>query len=435
MNRRILNLAVPNMISNITVPLLGMVDLALMGHLEDKVYIGAVALGSMIFNFIYWGFGFLRMSTSGFVAQAFGKRDFASVMLNFSRPLLVALMVGFSLILLQWPVAALGFWIIDSSAEVETLARQYFHIRIWAAPATIGLYVFTGWFIGMQNTRLPMFIAIVVNLLNIAFSLFFVRVLGMQSDGVALGTVLAQLSGLLMAILLMKRYYGRLFKYLRPKRLLEKAAVLRFFYVNRDIFIRTLCIIVAISFFTLKSAAAGDEILAVNTLLLQYFMFFSYLVDGYSHAAEALTGRFIGAGNRAGLLKSIRLLFTWGGGMALLFTLVYFFGGELVLRLLTNNPEIITGAMPYLIWTMIVPLTSFAAFIWDGIYIGATASVAMRNAMLVSVLLVYFPVYYLAEPWLGNHGLWLALVLFLGVRGLSLWLMAPKAIFTIAANE
>ena len=429
MNRRILKLAIPNIVSNITVPLLGAVDLALMGHPENKVYIGAVALGSMIFNFIYWGFGFLRMSTSGFVAQAFGQRNFSAVMINLARPLTLAILTGLGLILLQLPIAALGFWIVESSAEVEFFARQYFHIRVIAAPATIALYALTGWFIGMQNTRLPMVIAISVNVFNIVLSVFFVRVMGMAADGVAIGTVMAQYLGLLLAVLLLRRYYKRFFRYYNRKLLWERTAMARFFHVNKNIFIRTLCLIIALSFFTIRSAAAGDTILAVNSLLLQFFMFFSFLIDGYAHAAEALTGRFVGANNRAALRQSVRLLFAWGGGIAAVFTLVYLFGGEAILQLLTSNPEIIAAARPYLLWTAVIPLISFAAFIWDGIYIGATASVQMRNAMLMSTLLVYFPAYYLLQTHFGNHALWLAFVLFLLARGITLGLMAPGAIF------
>ncbi len=298
MNRRILDLAIPNIISNITVPLLGMVDMALMGHLENKAYIGAVAVGSMIFNFIYWAFAFLRMSTSGFVAQAFGRRNFGEVMLNLARPLGLAVLAGLGLIALQWPIALLGFHIIESSAEVEILARQYYHIRIFAAPATIGLYAFTGWFIGMQNTRIPMVIAIAINLINIGISVLFVRGMGMGASGVALGTLIAQYCGLLMAILFLRGYYKKLFSYFRKEHLFERVALWKFFHVNKDIMIRTLCLILALSFFTAKSAARGDTILAVNSLLLQFFMFFSFFIDGYAHAAEALTGRFIGARDR-----------------------------------------------------------------------------------------------------------------------------------------
>ncbi len=429
MNRRILRLAIPNIISNVTVPLLGMVDLALMGHLHDKVFIGAVALGSMIFNFIYWGFGFLRMSTSGFVAQEFGRRDFTQVMLNLARPLTLALLAGLLLVLLQVPVASLAFWLVDSGPEVETYAREYFHIRIYAAPATIGLYAIAGWFIGMQNTRLPMIIAVSVNLLNIVLSYTLVRGFGMLSAGVAFGTLVAQYMGFILALIMLYRYYSRFFRFYEKRLFWERFALGRFFSVNRDILIRTLCLIFALSFFTARSAAMGDTLLAVNSMLLQFFMFFSYLVDGYAHAAEALTGRYVGSGNRIALRNAIRYLFLWGGGIAVVFTAAYLVWGFPILTLLTSNTEVLSGAAPYLFWTVLIPVVSFPAFIWDGIFIGATASGHMRNAMLVSTLLVYFPVYYLSLPYLGNNALWLALLLFLLSRGVSIWLMSPMAIF------
>ncbi len=428
MNRRILQLAVPNIISNVTVPLLGAVDLALMGHLDNKVYIGAVALGSMIFNFIYWGFGFLRMSTSGFVAQEFGRRNFAQVMINLARPLTLAFSAGLLLIILQFPVSSIAFWLVDSGQEVETYARQYFHIRIYAAPATIALYALTGWFIGMQNTRIPMIIAVCVNMANIILSLVFVRWLGMHSEGVALGTLLAQYTGLLLALFLLHRYYGRFFRFYDGRIFWNSLALSRFFSVNRDIFIRTLCLIAALSFFTAKSASMGDTLLAVNSLLLQFFMFFSYLVDGYAHAAEALTGRFTGSGNSGALRTAVRYLFAWGGGIAVLFTIVYLLWAEAILGLMTSNPEVLSASEPYLFWIVLIPIISFSAFIWDGIFIGATASVQMRNSMLISTVLIYFPVYYLSLPFLGNNSLWLALILFLFSRGVSLGLMAPGAI-------
>ncbi len=431
MNNRILRLAVPNIISNITIPLLGMVDMGLMGHLGDERYIGAVAVGSMIFNFIYWGFSFLRMGTSGFVAQDYGRRYFTGVMLTLSRALLVAGAGGVLLILLQKPISMLSFFIIDSSSEVEVLARQYFHIRIFAAPATIGLYALTGWFIGMQNARFPMMITIMVNILNLGFNLLFIKVFGMTSDGVALGTVIAQYSGLATGLFLLHKYYRRIFHYNMPSLVLKKKALLRFFNVNRDIFIRTLCLIFSLSFFTAKSASTGDTILAVNSLLLQYFMFYAYFVDGFAYAAEALSGRYYGAGNRGRLKESIRLLFRWGGGIALVFTITYLSGGRYLIYLLTNNETVISTAMTFFPWIILIPVITFPAFIWDGIYIGTTASVAMRNAMVISTVAVFLPAYYLLEPVLGNHGLWLAFMLFMVSRGVSLTAMAKRAVLNM----
>lgn len=429
MHRRILNLAIPNIISNITIPLLGMVDLALMGHLEDEVYIGAVALGSMIFNFIYWSFSFLRMGTSGFTAQAFGQRDLPESILILARAMLVAGAGALLLLVLQYPIAEVSFRIIDGSSRVEALAREYFHIRIFAAPATMGLYALTGWFLGMQNARIPMIITILVNLMNIGFSFMFIRVFGMTSDGVALGTVLAQYSGLIVAIWFLVKYYGKVFRYFKKENLPDKKALARFFKVNKDIFIRTLCLIFTLSFFTTQSARTGDTTLAVNTLLLQFFMLFSFFVDGYAHAAEALMGRYTGSKNSAGLRLSIRLLFLWAAGIAIGFTAIYLVAGEYLLLILTNNRDLIQASEPYFPWIMIIPLITFPAFIWDGIYIGATASAAMRNSMLISTLTIFLPAYYILEPELGNHGLWLAFMIFMASRGITLTLMSGRSIW------
>jgi multidrug resistance protein, MATE family len=428
MNRRILELAIPNIISNLTIPLLGMVDLALMGHLEDKVYIGAVAVGSMIFNFIYWGFSFLRMGTSGFTAQSYGNRDLTELVMILVRAITIALIIGISLLIFQNLLGELSFIIIEAGPEVELLAREYFHIRILAAPATISLYALTGWFLGMQNARIPMLITIIVNILNIGFSFLFIKVFNMRADGVALGTVIAQYSGLVIAIWFLIRFYSRLFRHWEKGAVFAGQALLKFFMVNKDIFIRTLCLIFTLSFFTAQSAKSGETTLAVNSLLMQFFMLFSFLADGYAHAAEALTGRYKGAGNYLKLTGSIKLLFFWAGSIALLFTVLYLFAGNYLILLLTSNDEVIKAAMPYLKWVIAIPLISFPAFIWDGVYIGATASVSMRNSMLISTVMVFLPAYYFLEKIMGNHGLWLAFIIFMATRGITLTLMARKSI-------
>jgi len=430
LNREILNLAIPNIIANITIPMLGMVDLALVGHLESEIYIGAIALGGMIFNIIYWGFGFLRMGTSGFTAQAYGKKDQKEGILVLSRSLMVGIGGAIFLILLQRPIELLGFAVINGSEEVEYFAAEYFRIRIWAAPATLALYSIAGWFIGMQNARVPMIIAIVVNVLNILFNLLFVLGLGMKSDGVALGTVLAQYGGLLTGIVFFIRKHWDLVPLWTYVEMIDWKALKRFFLVNRDIFIRTLCLIFVFSFFTSQSAAQDDLTLAVNTLLLQYFMVFSYLIDGFAYAAEALVGKYIGEQNRPMLARTIRYLFLWGLGISIPFTLTYLFGGERIIWLLTNNADVIQQTMPYLFWIAIVPLVTFSAFLWDGIFIGATASAGMRNTMIVSTLLVFIPAYFIGKPYLLNHGLWLALILFMVSRGISQTLIARKEIFS-----
>jgi multidrug resistance protein, MATE family len=427
MNRRILNLAIPNVISNITVPLLGIVDLTVMGHLGSEVYIGAIAVGGMIFNFIYWGFSFLRMGTSGFAAQAFGKNNKTEIIAILVRALLVALSGALLLIALQYPIEKLSFLIINSSEEVKNFASSYFYIRIWAAPATISLYAFTGWFIGMQNTRIPMMVAITVNLLNIGFNLFFVFVLDMKSDGVAYGTVLAQYCGLALSLFFFRKYFMGYLSFFRRETLQERTALLEFFRVNKDIFIRTLALIFTMSFFTTKSAQTNDTILAVNTLLFQFFIFFSYFVDGFANAGEALTGRYIGALQRQNLIRSVKLIFYWTFGISLVFTLINAIGGAFLLSLMTSNEDIIREAAPYYIWVVFIPLVSFTAFVWDGIYIGATASSYLRNSILVA-LAFFLVTYYLPQGQLGNHGLWFALLLFLAVRGVYLSWFAGRVI-------
>jgi multidrug resistance protein, MATE family len=427
MNRRILNLAIPNVISNITVPLLGIVDLTVMGHLGSEVYIGAIAVGGMIFNFIYWGFSFLRMGTSGFAAQGFGKNNKTEIIAILVRALLVALSGALLLIALQYPIEKLSFLIINSSEEVKNFASSYFYIRIWAAPATISLYAFTGWFIGMQNTKIPMMVAITVNLLNIGFNLFFVFVLDMKSDGVAYGTVLAQYCGLALSLFFFRKYFMGYLSFFRRETLQERTALLEFFRVNKDIFIRTLALIFTMSFFTTKSAQTNDTILAVNTLLFQFFIFFSYFVDGFANAGEALTGRYIGALQKQNLIRSVKLIFYWTFGISLVFTLINAIGGAFLLSLMTSNEDIIREAAPYYIWVVFIPLVSFTAFVWDGIYIGATASSYLRNSILVA-LAFFLVTYYLPQGQLGNHGLWFALLLFLAVRGVYLSWFAGRVI-------
>lgn len=429
MNREILKLAVPNIIANITVPLLGMVDLALVGHLESEVYIGAIALGGMIFNLLYWGFGFLRMGTSGFTAQAYGRQDSSESILILSRSLFVGFTGAILILLLQKPIEIAGFALIKGSSEAEALATEYFRIRVWAAPATLGLYALTGWFIGMQNARIPMIIAIVVNILNIILNFIFVFGFGMKSDGVALGTVFAQYGGLILGGF----FFLKKFKYLicnwSYQRMMKWDALKQFFSVNADIFIRTLCLIFVFSFFTAQSAKENDIILAVNTLLLQYFMIFSYLIDGFAYAAEALVGKAIGEQNHKKLSDTVRWLFIWGAGISILFTFTYVFAGDGILLILTNNPLVINETAPFMFWVGLIPIITFSAFLWDGIYIGATASRGMRNSMIMSTFLVFIPAYYFLQTCLLNHGLWLAMMLFMGSRAVSQSIISRRAIW------
>ena len=349
MNKKILNLAVPNIISNISIPMLGIVDMALMGHLESDAYIGAIALGSLIFNFIYWSLGFLRMGTSGFTAQARGRKDLPEAILVFSRAAFIAMMSAL-LLLLQVPIEKLSFLVLKGESQVEELAMTYFRIRVWAAPAALGQFALLGFFLGMQNARLPMVVLVSTNVINIICNYTFVMKLGMGSDGVAMGTVIAQYSGLFIAIFFFRKYFAKLFKYWSLQATIQWDKLKNFLLINSDIFIRTMCLVVVFSIFTARSASVDlhsegeDTILAVNSILMQFFMFFSFLIDGFAHASEALTGKFIGAKDRNSLVRFIRLIFLWGTGISILFTLIYLLGGNAIFRVLTNNPEVIANA-------------------------------------------------------------------------------------------
>lgn len=423
-DRQILRIALPSIVSNITVPLLGLVDVAIVGHLGAPAYIGAIAVGGLMFNIIYWVFAFLRMGTSGMTSQAYGQRDLPEVMRLLLRSVGVAMAVALCFIVLQTPVRQAAFLLIQPSGEVARLAATYFHICIWGAPAMLGLYALTGWHIGMQNSRTPMLIAIVQNVVNIAASLALVYGCGLKVEGVALGTLIAQWAGLLTGLFLWARHYRRLWKYLRGcgHTLWQADALRRFFGVNRDIFLRTLCLVAVTLYFTSAGASQGEIILAVNTLLMQLFTLFSYVMDGFAFAGEALSGRHIGAQNRQAYRTTVRRLFGWGGAMAVLFTLVYALGGNAFLGLLTDDRQVIASAADYFPWAVAIPAAGIAAFIWDGVLIGATATRPMLLSMAVAAA-CFFAVYFGLRPIMGNHALWLAFLLYLLMRGLvQTWL-------------
>ena len=427
-NKRILQIAVPSIISNITVPLLGLIDVTIVGHLGAAAYIGAIAVGGMLFNIIYWIFGFLRMGTSGMTSQAYGKHDLDEVARLLLRSVGVGLLIAIVLVALQYPIRKLAFTFIQTTEEVERLATLYFRICIWGAPAMLGLYGFAGWFIGMQNSRFPMYIAITQNIVNIAASLCFVYLFHMKVAGVAWGTLTAQYAGFLMALLLWRRYYGGLKKHVAWHEVLKKEAMLRFFQVNRDIFLRTLCLVIVTLFFTSAGAAQGEIVLAVNTLLMQLFTLFSYIMDGFAYSGEALVGKYVGANNRLALYRTVRQLFIWGVGLSTGFTLLYFFGGKSFLGLLTNETSVIREAGNYFYWVLAIPLTGFAAFLWDGIFIGATATRQMFYSMLVASG-SFFLVYYSLHEWMGNHALWLAFIVYLSLRGIMQATLSRKILY------
>ena len=416
MNREILRISIPSIVTNITVPLLGMVDVAIVGHIGNASYIAAIALATMVFNLIYWNFGFLRAGTTGLTAQAYGaenKEEYLNVLV---QGLVIAWSAALLLLVLQWPIAQLCKRFLHSSPTTISLMLTYFYIRIWAAPATISLYVLKGWFLGMQNAASPMWIATILNIVNIVFSLLFVYAFDAGIAGVAWGSVVAQYSGLLLAIIIWIRRYRHLWPDIRWRAALHVRKMVRFFKVNADIFLRSLCLIAVFTFIPYISADMGEEILAANTLLMQLFTLTSYVMDGFAYAGESLVGKYVGARNSELLHKVVRALVWWGVALAVFFTLLFVFGGEELLRVLAKDEDVIGTAMKFMFWTYLLPFTGFAAFIYDGIYIGATASAAMRNVMFVATA-VFFALYSLLAARWGNHALWFAFIFFLIFRG------------------
>jgi len=394
-----------------------MIDVAIVGHMGSAVYIGAVAVGSMIFNLVYWLFGFLRMGASGMTSQALGRRDLTEVTLLLSRSLAIALGIASLLLILQVPLKWIMFWLIGPTVDVAPFASTYFDIVIWGAPASLSLFALSGWCVGMQNTRIPMMVSILQNIVNILASLTLVYGLHMKIEGVALGTVIAQYAGCLMAVLLIRHAYGRLRTYWRLSGTFLRQPMMRFFSINRDIFLRTLCLVSVNLYFTSAGARYGAVILSVNTVLLQLYLLFSYFMDGFAYAGEALGGRYYGARNFPELHQMIRHLFGWALAMTVTYTLLYIIGGRWIFGILTDEPHVLETAADYLSWAWLIPAAGAAAFIWDGLFIGFTATRGMLVSSFVSALL-FFATYLLTAKFMGNHGLWLAQIIYLSMRGI-----------------
>ena len=427
-DREILQIALPSIVSNITVPLLGLVDAAITGHLGSASYIGAISLGGMLFNVIYWVFAFLRMGTSGLTAQAYGKSASGSeersseVVQWLLRSQFIGLCIAAALLLLQCPIFELAMLIMRPGEDVRAITQTYFHICIWGAPAMLGLFGLNGWFIGMQNSRVPMMIAVTQNVVNIVASLCFVYGLGMKVEGVAMGTLIAQWCGFLMGLFLcvnvfFKRGGMEIPCRINPRNLFNRSDMARFFKVNRDIFLRTICMVCVMMFFTSAGSWQGKVVLAVNSLLMQLYLLVSYVMDGFANAGEALSGKYYGAGDVGSLRQTVRRIFVWGGIMAVLFTLFYVLGGSGFLRLLTDVPLVVEASADYVWWAYLIPLVSVTAFMWDGIFIGLTASRQMLQSMFAAAV-TFFVLYFLLEPLWHNHGLWTAFLAYMLMRGL-----------------
>lgn len=423
MNRKIAALAIPNTLSNITVPLLGVVDTAIAGRLgEGEQAIGAIAIGAAIFNLIYWNCAFLRMGSSGVTAQAFGARRLAECANILIRSLAISGVLAIVLLAIQHPLSELSFSLMFGSDEVETMARSYFDIRIWAAPATISLYALYGWFVGMQNSRTPMFCSFLLNIVNIVVGVWLVFGYGCGIEGIAWATVAAQYSGLLFMFAVILLRYRTIIKRIEWRKVLMVQPMLSFFNLNKDIFLRNILLVAVYTFFTSASTSMGDNILALNAILMHLFTLYSYMSDGMALAAESLVGRYIGARSVTLLRQAVKSLTLWSICFSLLFVALYIFGWRGILGIFSDSAEIIDLASDYIWWLIMIPLFGCAPFLLDGILIGATDSKTMRNAMMLSTA-TFFATYFATYRAMENDALWLSFTIFLIARGLYILLL------------
>ena len=424
MNKEILRLALPNIISNISVPLISSVDTILMGSLSG-LHIGAVGIGSMIFNFVYWNFGFLRMGTTGITAQAYGQEDNSSIVNTLGRALLIAGILATLILLLQKPFEQIALIAMNVSVEQADLVKTYFYIRIWGAPAALGMYAMLGWFFGMQNSLYPLLLTILINVVNIVLSWYLVAYQGLEAAGVAYGTVAAQYIGFLAAIGLFYYKYAYLIADFKREVLLKSEELKKFLRINRDIFLRTVALTLTFSFFYSQSSEEGELILAANTILMQFFNWMAYGVDGFAFAAESLVGKYKGKSDEEGTRRAVNYSYVWGMGFATLYAVGFFIFGKQLLHLFTDQNDVIQTAIPYLLWIVGIPIIATPSFIWDGIFVGLTASASMRNSMILATV-GFFAAFYWLEPIYGNHGLWAAMYIYMLLRGLVQQIMYSK---------
>ncbi len=414
-DRQIFKLTIPNILSNISVPLLSSVDTALMGTLTP-MHIGAVGIGAMIFNFLYWNLGFLRMGTTGFTAQAYGRRDAIEIPSILLRALLLSLSLAILLLLLKYPLGNAVFGLMHIQPDTLPIVKTYFYIRMWAAPATLGLYVLMGWYFGMQNAMIPLALTLISNVVNIALSYYFVIYLGMEAQGVAWGTVIAQYITFIMGLFFLWRYRSKL-SYITMNALRQIQPFIRFLKVNKDIFIRTLVLTIVFAWLYRYSSSKGTLFLAVTVIILQYLNWMSYALDGFAYAAESLTGKYYGAGEDKSTHRIIKRIFYWAGWMAMGFALLYGLGYYPIARIFTRDQTLIASLSRYRIWLAVFPLIGFASYIWDGVFIGLTASKSMRDSMVLSGIVFFISLWILSPHW-PEFALWAALMAFLAARAI-----------------
>ena len=428
LNSHILRLAIPSILANITIPLVGLVDTAIVGHIANATAIGGIAIGTMLFDLLYWNFGFLRVGTSGMTAQAFGRGDRVECARLLSQSVGIAL-IGAALIwLIQWLFVNLVLTLVPCSPEVASFAREYFFIRIWAAPATLSLMAFKGWFIGMQDTVSPMITDILVNVVNMAVSYVLAVYTPMGALGVALGTVIAQFTGLTAAIILLLVKYRHLWHGLSAVRLaFDGQGMRRLLSLNGNLFVRSLCFMVVYVGFTSLASKYGDVELAVSTIMMKLFMLFSYFVDGFAYAGEALVGKEIGSNQESGvksqdqsdISRVVGLLFAWSLGVGVLFTLIFALWSGGFYHAMTSDTTVLARLADYTAWLIAMPIVSTLAFMWDGVYAGATAGKQIRNAMIYAALA--FVIGYLATyPYLDVMSIYIAYFAHLAARVLYL---------------
>lgn len=412
-------LAGPMIIGNISMALLGLVDTAVVGHLDSAVFLGGVAVGSVIFDFLYWGMGFLRMGTTGIVAQAHGKDDPTEVRTILMQSMIVGLSIAFIILILQKPIISTGLSLLEGSTEIKYYAAAYCQWMIWGAPGLMILYSVNGWLLGMQNAMATLTIGVTVNVINIVLDIIFVVYMDMDVRGVALATVIAQYCGVILSFFIIRKQLSKQEGTWSLVKIFNIEKLKKFLSLNHDIFIRTICLILVFAFFTREGAKHGDLVLAANSILMKFYMLMALALDGFNHAAEALVGKSIGEKSKALFKKVVLLAFNWSVAFGLAFTLFYWLGGEWLIYLLTDINSVRDVALVYLPWMIALPLLSIWCFLLDGIFIGATRGPEMRNAMLICTFVFYFPTWYVFQ-YMGNHGLWLAFSLFIIVRGIVL---------------
>lgn len=437
MNKQILQLAIPSIISNITVPLLGFVDVAITGHMGDARYMAAIAVGSMLFNIMYWMFSFLRFGTGGMTAQTYGQKNDEECALLLFRSQLTSFAVALTLFVLQVPLFALAMWVIEPAKNLIQIIRTYYGICIFGTFPSLALYAFTGWFVGMQNTRFPMVISIAQNIINICLSYILVFWFDMKIAGVACGTLIAQWCGALMAVALIAWKYGGMFRTLPDLRakVFRMEAFKRFFMVNQTIFLRTIFLIAVNLYFIVVGARGGAVILAVNAMLMQFFIFYTYVMDGFAFAAEALCGRYFGAKDSANFNLAMRGVWKWGLLLTVGYTLFYALGGDFMVSLMTNDVVIRFASQPYMPWAVAIPFCGLAAFVWDGVFVGITNIKGMLLGTFVGAMF-FFAILNIPYPFdmtttIRNNILWCAFDAYLIMRGVTqtiVWKLKPKTI-------